>query len=66
MKGLEVNVSNYLDSFKTNGQTTYQGQQNAGSWEAKNVSQPAAQQSNESWAAYTTRINSYNHTKNGG
>ena len=59
-------MSDYLKSFlNPNGSTTWQGQQNAGAWEAKNYSQPAPQRTHESADAYNTRVNSYNNTKQG-
>lgn len=59
-------MSDLLKSFlNPNGSTSSEGQKNAGAWEAKNYSQPAAQQPHESWAAYSARIDSFNHNKKG-
>ena len=46
----------YLKPFTTNGQTTQQGQINAGNFERTKGWTPAPQQSNESWTAYQTRV----------
>jgi hypothetical protein len=60
-------MSDYLKGFLSpNGSTSWQGQQNAGAWEAKNAAQPATQRTYESADAYYTRINSYNNAKKGG
>lgn len=59
-------MSSYLDGFRNpNGTTSWQGQQNAGAWEAKNSAQPAPQQTYESATAYQTRINTYTNAKKG-
>jgi len=60
-------MSEILKSFlNPDGSTSWINQQNAGAWEAKTYSQSAAQQSHESWTAYTQRIGSFWDTKKSG
>ena len=53
-------MSDYLKAFTTNGQTSYEGQKNAGALERANGWTPAPQQAHESAVAYQTRINEAN------
>ena len=53
----------YLSPFSTNGTTTYQGQENAGSWQASAGQPLSGQQSYESFGAYAVRETAYNNAK---
>lgn len=51
------------DVFKTNGDWTHQGSQNAGTWESQNGRTCSPQQHNESWISYTTRQAAYSYNE---
>lgn len=53
----------YLNPFLTNGETTYQGQQNAGAWQASAGQPLSGQQSFESFDAYAVRESAYSNAK---
>jgi hypothetical protein len=53
----------YLNPFLTNGETSYQGQQNAGGWQASAGQPLSGQQSFESFGDYAVRESAYNSAK---